>query len=262
MAAGEPSPNEPASENAPADEGTPMPMDSEALDALNRMAGTLAQAQGFSVTIRAGYDIVQDTGQKITFGERRRFTLSRPDRLRIEVEESDGKQTLVIYDGKAITVFNPGEKVYGQIEKVGSVDDAVRYVVQDLGVRLPLGLMLVTTLPDELNQRLQSIDYVERDTLTPAPTDHLAGRTADVDFEVWLDTGDTSLPQRFAITYRNEEGAPQYRAEISDWKLNPRRFADGPRVQSAGWSATHPVPGQGQPARGCPVVHNRRSLAQ
>src|SRR4051812_41869181 len=68
------------------------PMDNEALGALNRMAGTLSQAQGFSVTIRAGYDIVQDTGQKITFGERRRVTLSRPDRLRVEVEESDGKR--------------------------------------------------------------------------------------------------------------------------------------------------------------------------
>jgi hypothetical protein len=221
LAAEEPLPNERAADGAPVDGGAPMPMDSEALGALNRMAGTLAQAQGFSVTIRAGYDIVQDTGQKITFGERRRFTLSRPDRLRVEVEESDGKRTLVIYDGKAITVFNPGENVYGQIEKVGSVDDAVRYVIQDLGMRLPLALMLVSTLPDELDQRLQSIDYVERDTLTPAPTDHLAGRAADVDFEVWLDTGDTPLPQRFAITYKNEEGAPQYRAEFSDWKLNP-----------------------------------------
>ena len=103
----------------------------------------------------------------------------------------------------------------------GSVDDAVRYVIQDLGIRLPLALMLVTTLPEELNQRLQSIDYVERDTLTPVPTDHLAGRGADVDFEIWLDTGDTPLPQRLAITYKNEEGAPQYRAEFSDWKLNP-----------------------------------------
>jgi hypothetical protein len=197
------------------------PMDSEALDALNRMAETLAQAKGFSVTIRAGFDVVQDTGQKITFGERRKVTLSRPDRLRVEAEESDGKRTLVIYDGKAITVFNPGDNVYGQIEKAGSVDDTVRFVIQDLGMPLPLALMLVTTLPDELDRRLQSIDYVERDTLTPAPTDHLAGRAADVDFEVWLDTGDTPLPQRLAITYKTEEGEPQYRAEFSDWKLNP-----------------------------------------
>jgi len=221
LAAEEPSPNERASEDAPVNGDAPMPMDSQALGALNRMAGTLAQAQGFSVTIRAGYDIVQDTGRKITFGERRRFTLRRPDRLRVEVEESDGKRTLVIYDGRAITVFNPGENVYGQVEKVGSVDDAVRYVVQDLGIRLPLALMLVTTLPEELNQRLQSIDCVERDTLTPVPTDHLAGRAADVDFEVWVAAGDTPLPQRFAITYRNEEGEPQYRAEFSDWKLDP-----------------------------------------
>jgi hypothetical protein len=164
---------------------------------------------------------VQDTGQKITFGERRKVTLSRPDRLRIEVEESDGKQTLVIYDGKAITVFNPGENVYGQIEKAGSVDDAVRYVVQDMGIRLPLALLLVSTLPAELEQRLEALDYVERNTLTPVPTDHLAGRAADVDFEVWIAAGDTPLPQRLSITYRNEEGAPQYRAEFSDWKLNP-----------------------------------------
>ena len=81
------------------------PMDIEALDALNCMADTLAQARGFSVTIRAGFDVVQDTGQKITFDERRQVTLIRPDRLRIEAEESDGKRTLVIYDGQAITVF-------------------------------------------------------------------------------------------------------------------------------------------------------------
>jgi len=218
MAAEEPSPGEQPSGEQSADDS---PMNSEALDALNLMAETLAQAQGFSVTIRAGFDVVQDTGQKITFGERRKVTLSRPDRLRIEAEESDGKRTLVTYDGKAITVFNPGDNVYGQVEKAGSVDDVVRYVIQDLGIRIPLALLLVSTLPAELEQRLQSIDYVEQDVLTEVPTDHLAGRGADVDFEIWLDTGNTHLPQRLAITYKNEEGAPQYRTEFSDWKLNP-----------------------------------------
>ena len=223
VGAEEPSPQEQAlEEQMPEDQSLEeAPMDIEALDDLNRMAETLAQARGFSVTIRAGFDVVQDTGQKITFDERRQVTLIRPDRLRIEAEESDGKRTLVIYDGQAITVFNPDDNVYGQVEKIGSVDDVVRYVIQDLDVRLPLALLLVSTLPAELDQRLQSIDYVERDVLTAVPTDHLAGRGADVDFEIWLDTDNTHLPQRLAITYKNEEGAPQYRAEFSDWKLNP-----------------------------------------
>jgi hypothetical protein len=224
VGAEEPSPQEQALEEQMSEDQSleEAPMDIEALDDLNRMAETLAQARGFSVTIRAGFDVVQDTGQKITFDERRQVTLIRPDRLRIEAEESDGKRTLVIYDGKAITVFNPEDNVYGQVEKIGSVDDVVRYVIQDLDVRLPLALLLVSTLPAELDQRLQSIDYVERDMLTAVPTDHLAGRGADVDFEIWLDTDNTHLPQRLAITYKNEEGAPQYRAEFSDWKLNPK----------------------------------------
>ena len=59
--------------------------------------------------------------------------------------------------------------------------------------------------------------------LTPAPTDHLAGRAADVDFEVWLDTGDTPC--------RNDSGGMHLqerrgRAAVSgrgssDWNLNP-----------------------------------------
>ena len=40
------------------------PMDMEALDALNLMANTLAQAQGFSVTIRAGFDVVQERARR------------------------------------------------------------------------------------------------------------------------------------------------------------------------------------------------------
>ena len=110
---------------------------------------------------------MQDTGQKIAFGERRRVTLSRPDRLRVEVEESDGTADPGDLRRQGDYRVQPRWRRYGQIEKVGSVDDAVRYVIQDLGMRLPLALMLVTALPDELNQRLQSIDYVGRDTAHP-----------------------------------------------------------------------------------------------
>ncbi|OPH11964.1 hypothetical protein FE89_30890, partial [Azospirillum brasilense] len=109
---------------------------------LTRMADTLAQTQRFTVTIRASYDVVQDTGEKITFGERRALTLNRPDGLRVEAQESDGKRSLVTFDGKAISVFNADENVYAQIERAGTIDDAVRYLVQDLQVRLPLALLL------------------------------------------------------------------------------------------------------------------------
>lgn len=220
MAADAPPADAPSQAAAPA-EADEDPIDSAALETLKRMADTLAKASGFSVTIRATYDVVQDTGEKIEFGERRTVKLQRPDALVVDAQESDGKRTQVTYDGKAITVFNPADNAYAQVEKPGSVDDAVRHLVQDLQVRVPLALMLVSTLPKELEDRLEALDYVERDTLTPVPTDHLAGQTEDIDFQIWISVGDPPLPQRITITYKNDEGEPQFRADLSDWNLNP-----------------------------------------
>jgi hypothetical protein len=46
-------------------------LEEQAMAVLKRMAEFLSQAQRFSVTIDAGFDAVQDSGQKIEFGETR-----------------------------------------------------------------------------------------------------------------------------------------------------------------------------------------------
>ena len=46
------------------------------------MASFLAKAQRLSVMIDCAYDVVQESGEKIEFGERRVLTLRRPDRAR------------------------------------------------------------------------------------------------------------------------------------------------------------------------------------
>ena len=202
---------------APADEQ----IDTEALAILQRMAERLAAADRFTVSIRAAYDAVQASGEKIEFGETRQVTLSRPGGLRVEAVQSDGDRRLVLFDGEAIRIFDPEENVYAQIEKAGSVDDALRHLVRDLGVRVPLALLLTTRLPSELERRVTSLAYVGEDQSTEAPTDHLAARTEDVDFQVWIAREGEPLPRRIVITYKHAEGQPQFRAMLSDWNLSP-----------------------------------------
>ena len=219
MAAEKGAASAPEASSKPAQET--QPVDAEALATLKRMAERMAQAKGFSVSIRSGYDVVQETGQKIEFGEKRRVTLSRPGGLRIEAEQSDGDRRVIVFDGRTISVGDPDQKVYAQIEKTGSVDDAVRHLVQHLQVRVPLALFLVTSLPTDLERRIEALAYVEEDRLTDAPTDHLAGRTADVDFQIWIARDGEPLPRRIVITYKHEEAQPQFWALFSDWKLSP-----------------------------------------
>jgi len=193
----------------------------QAREILMRMAAYLGGAEKFSVSLRAGYDAVQKNGQKIEFNEARSITLARPDKLRVEGERSDGAKTLVVFDGKQITLFDAARNVYAVGAQPGSLDDSVVHFVRDLGMRLPLAVMLMSRMPAELDARVKSIDYVEKTGIFGAPAHHLAARGDGVDMQVWVADGDKPVPLRVVITYLKSPGQPQFRAQFADWNLAP-----------------------------------------
>jgi hypothetical protein len=188
---------------------------------LMRMAEFLGGTQRFSVNVSGGYDAVQTSGQKIEFGELRKVTLSRPDRLRVEGERSDGAKALTVFTGKEIVLVDSASNVYATAPQPGGLDDSVVHFVKDLGMRLPLAMLLVSQLPAELKGRVRSVEYVEKTSIYGAPAHHLAARTDSVDFQVWVADGDKPLPQRVVITYKKAKGEPQFRAQFADWNLEP-----------------------------------------
>lgn len=193
----------------------------EAKDILLRMAKFLSQAPRFSVNVQGSYDVLQESGQKIEFGEKRKITVSRPDYLRVEAEHSNGEKQLLLYDGKDITVFSPSENVYAQAPKPGGVDEAVAYFLKDLHMRLPFAMVLRTQFPEEAQRRTQSVDYVEETEIDGTPVHHLAGRTETVDYQVWIAAGAQPLMLKAVLTYKYAEGQPQFRAQFTDWNLSP-----------------------------------------
>ncbi len=205
----------------------------EAKDILLRMASFLATTPRFSVNVQDNYDVVQASGQKIEFGENRKVVVSRPDHLRVESERSDGDKHVMLYDGKTITVFTPSQNVYAQTEKPGGIDEAIVYFLRDLHMRLPLAAVLLSRFPQELENRTQSIEYVEKTNVQGKPAHHLAGRTDTVDYQVWIAQGAQPLLLKAVLTYRNAEGQPQFRADFSDWNLSPQ-------IQDAGFAFTPP----------------------
>ncbi|MEW6037629.1 MAG: DUF2092 domain-containing protein [Pseudomonadota bacterium] len=193
----------------------------EPKDILLRMANFLAGTQRFSVTVDAAYDVLQGSGEKIEFGENLRITANRPNQLRVDARQSDGDQHVMLYDGKDITAFTPSQGVYAQTAKPGGIDQAVMYFLKDLKMRLPLAVLLVSRFPEEIENRTQALDYVEKTEIRGTPAHHLAGRTESVDYQVWIAQGTQPLPLRVVLTYRNAEGQPQFRAQLSDWNLSP-----------------------------------------
>jgi hypothetical protein len=211
---------------------TALPKPVPAAGLLRDMAALLSATPGFTVDVQSRYDVLQDSGQMLEFGETRSIALSRPDRLRVESEQSDGDRHTVLYDGKDLTVWNPGQQVYAQVAKPGGVDAAVKFFLRGLHMRLPLALMLRSDFAKEIEARTGEVDYVEATRIDGQPAHHVSGRTDTVDYQFWIAAGPNPLPLRAVLTYRNQEGHPQFRADFSHWNLAPR-FADAEFVFNA-----------------------------
>ncbi len=194
----------------------------EAKAVLMRMAEYLAKTPQYTVNISDDYDTVQASGQKIQFSEHRKLTMSRPNGLKVEHEQNGEQTHTLFYDGKDITVFSPGKNVYAQTAIAGGVDEAIKYFLRDLAMRLPLAMLLSSQLPAELERRTESIDYVEKTKIRGLSAHHLAGRSATVDYQVWVAEGAQPLPLRIVLTYKDVDGQPQFSADFFDWNLTPK----------------------------------------
>jgi hypothetical protein len=195
--------------------------DARAMAILKRMADFLSQAQRFSVTVDIGFDVVQDSGQKIEFGETRTIVVRRPDHARIDITKRDGATSGFIFDGKEIALFNTREHVYATAAKPGTLDEAIDYFMNNLDMRFPLADLLSSKLAETLPAKVRAAYDVEQASIAGVPCDHLAIRGDWADLQLWVAQGDQPLPRRLVMTYKHAEGQPQFWAQFSDWNLSP-----------------------------------------
>lgn len=197
------------------------PNQAQARDLLMRMGRYLSTLPAFSVSVASNYDVLQQSGQKIEFGEARKVVVQRPDRLRSDTERSDGARTTAVFSGADITLVDVANKVYASTRQPGGLDESILHFVSDLHLRFPMAMLLMARLPTELERRVREVDYVETSYLFGVPAQHLAARGDTVDFQVWVREGAQPLPLRVVITYRDEPGQPEFRANFTNWNTAP-----------------------------------------
>jgi hypothetical protein len=110
--------------------------------------------------------VVQTDGQKIEFGETRRVSLARPDRLRIEEVASDGLSDLALFDGKQITVLSADDNVYAQAPQPPSLEDALVYYVATTRADAFISCPHIHELPADQADRLRETARSERLRIT------------------------------------------------------------------------------------------------
>lgn len=197
-------------------------IDENAVSILQNMFDFLAKSKTISVTIEFGYDALQKSGQLIEFGGTSKWIISRPNHVRIQIEGWSGMNRTFYFDGKDITLFDSNENAYATVSKLGTLDQAFDYYMDELNMPLPLAELFSSEHPFDLKKDVISALDLGDSTISGVKCDELAFQFETLDLQIWIAQGDKPLPQRAVITYKEAEGHPQYRTQFKDWDLSPK----------------------------------------
>jgi len=116
-----------------------------------------------------------------------------------------------------VTLLGKTENLYGQLEVPGTIDHLIDEL-RDKGRPVPGADLLLSDVYDKLMANVVDVKDLGSGVIGGVECDHLAFRTTEVDWQIWIAQGSRPYPCRYVITSNKVEQAPQYSITIRDWK--------------------------------------------
>lgn len=191
--------------------------ESDAKQLLKAMSDYMMAQNNVSFKYDTSLDIVTTDKQKLALTSSGTVKLNRPNKIRI-TRNGGFSNAEFIFDGKTMTLFGKNENVYAQLSEPGTVDHLVDVLRDKHGVPMPGADLLMSNIYTELMASVTNTKDLGSGVIGGVECDHLAFRTKEVDWEIWIAQGAKPYPCRYVITSNKVSQAPQYSVTIMDWK--------------------------------------------
>lgn len=195
-------------------------VDPAALALLKNMSTALSSAKSFTVRSKSILEVPAFTGQLITLFSTGNVALKRPDKLRAELG-GDAPAFDFFYNGASVSALAPQKKVYSTTSAPSTLDEMLTGLTRETGIRFPSSPLFYSDPYSILTRNLLSGIVIGRTKVNGVACDHLAFRSPDVNWEIWIDAGRDALPRRLAVTFTDKPMYPRTVVEFSRWNLHP-----------------------------------------
>jgi hypothetical protein len=131
-----------------------------------------------------------------------------------------------VFDGKTLTLLGRTANLYGQLDAPGTIDHLVDELRDKYNKPVPGADLLLSDVYDQLMPSVVDVMDVGSGVIGGVECDHLAFRTSEVDWQIWIAQGSRPYPCRYVITSKLVAEGPQYSIQIRDWKTGNEVAAD------------------------------------
>jgi hypothetical protein len=191
--------------------------EADAKTMLKAMSDYLAAQTSLSFDYDTDLEVVTKEQQKLALASSGVMTLKRPDQLRIE-RAGGFANVEVTFDGKTISILGKEENAYAQADAPGTIDQLIDTLRDKFQRPIPGADLLLTDAYGELMAEVTEVKDLGSGVIAGVECNHLAFRTNEVDWQIWIANGDKPLPCRYVVTSKGVAGFPEYSVEFRNWK--------------------------------------------
>ena len=199
--------------------------DDDAAAIVKAMSDYVAAQQTISATFDTSIEVVTPQIEKIQFTSSGSLDLKRPNQFRAH-RLGGYADVEVVGDGKLVTIFGRNLGKFAQFPADGATIDDVVDGLRAAGAELPAADLLSADAYGALMQDVIEAKHVGRGVIDGVECEHLAFRTVDTDWQLWVAVGDKPVPRQLVITSKGVAAAPQYTIRIKSWNSAPDFAAD------------------------------------
>jgi hypothetical protein len=204
--------------------------EAQARSLLKAMSDYLAGQKAISFDYDSNLEIVSTQQQKIGLASSGTLTLNRPDKL--HATRTGGFANVeMVFDGKTLTLLGKNANLYAQVEAPGTIDQLVDVLRDKYHRPVPAADLLMSDPYKELMPLVTDVKDLGSGVIHGMECDHLAFRTKEVDWQIWIAQGARPYPCRYVITSKKVTGWPQYTLDISAWKVGSEVASDGFKLE-------------------------------
>jgi hypothetical protein len=204
--------------SAKADEAAPKNL-------VKAMSDYMVAQTAISFSYDSNLEIVTKDGQKLALASSGAVVLNRPDKVRV-TRNGGFANAEAVFDGKTLTLLGKNANVYGQVEVTGPIDNLIDELRDKFHRPLPGADLLQSNLYDELMPLVTDAKDLGSGVIGGIECDHVAFRTKEVDWQMWIAQGGHPYPCRYVITSKLVDNGPQYSIQIRDWKTGKEVASD------------------------------------
>ena len=193
-------------------------LDPQADALLKKMSDYMAGLKSFSADAYVLDEQVMGDGFKLSVLRSGSIEVQRPNKFHISRKGSVRNQQ-AFFDGSKLVVYGKNVDAAVSVPVSGDIDAGMDTATSTFGAELPARDLISEDAYTPLMEPVTESAYLGTVNIGAETCRHLAFRTDDVDWQLWVSEGERSLPCRYTITSKWLASAPQYTVTFANWQV-------------------------------------------